>query len=415
MFRPYEINIAIRYLRARSGNGFISFISLVSMVGIALGVAVLVVVLSVMNGFERELQERILSMTAHATINGFDGPLPDWASIRRTALSNDGVLAAAPFVEGQGLLINGERSSGAGLRAVDPQLEATVSRVPELMQVGELSVLTPGSYNIVLGSALAEQLGVGLGDKVIAVVAQGRVTPAGIVPRMRRFTVAGIFNAGMYEYDRGLGLIAFADGQRLFQTGERATGLRLSVAEPLLAYDFARQLALGLGGPYYVSDWTRQHRNFFRSIKLTKTIMFIILLMVVGVAAFNIISTLAMVVRDKSSDIAILKTMGSRAGSISTIFAVQGTLIGLVGTLVGVLVGILLANQLTAIVTLLENLLGIDLLAADVYFISDLPAFVNPFEVAQITILAMVLVWVATLVPALRAARIEPAKALRHE
>jgi len=385
------------------------------MVGIALGVAVLVVVLSVMNGFERELQERILSMTAHATINGYDGPLPDWQSLRDRALENDEVVAAAPFVEGQGVLIQGERSSGAALRAVDPILEASVSRIPDLMLAGELSVLTPGSYNIILGSALAEQLGVTIGDKIIAVVAQGRVTPAGIVPRMRRFTVAGLFSAGMYEYDRGLGLIALADGQMLFQTGEEATGLRLSVADPLLAYDFARQLALSLGGPHYVTDWTRQHRNFFRSIKLTKTIMFIILLMVIGVAAFNIISTLAMVVRDKTPDIAILKTMGSRAGSISTIFAVQGTLIGLLGTSFGVLAGILLANRLTAIVRFLEDLLSIDLLAADVYFISDLPAFVNPFEVAQITVLAMVLVWIATLVPALRAARIEPAKALRHE
>lgn len=415
MFRPYEFNVAIRYLRARGGNGFISFISLVSIIGIALGVAVLVVVLSVMNGFERELQERILSMTAHATINGYDGPLSNWQSIRGRALANDGVVAAAPFVEGQGVLVSGERSSGTVLRAIDPQLEATVSRIPELMQTGELSALTPSSYNIILGSALAEQLGVGLGDKVIAVVAQGRVTPAGIVPRMRRFSVAGVFNAGMYEYDRGLGLIALADGQTLFQTGQEATGLRLSVAEPLLAYDFARQLALDLGGPYYVSDWTRKHRNFFRSIKLTKTIMFIILLMVIGVAAFNIISTLAMVVRDKTPDVAILKTMGSRAGSISTIFAVQGTLIGLMGTLTGVVAGVLLTKQLTAIVTWLENLLGIDLLAADVYFISDLPAFVNPLEVAQITILAMVLVWIATLVPAVRAARIEPAEALRHD
>ncbi len=415
MFRPYEVNLAMRYLRARSGNGFISFISLVSMIGIALGVAVLVVVLSVMNGFERELQQRILSMTSHATINGYEGPLRDWPGVRRLALGNPAVKAAAPFVEGQGVLIYGERSSGAALRAVDPELEATVSEVPNLLLAGELTDLEPGGYQIVLGNALAEELKVEVGAQVIAVVAQGRVTPAGIIPRMRRFTVVGIFSAGMYEYDRGLGLIALADGQKLFSTGEQATGLRLRVADPLSAYELARELAIELGGGYYISDWTRQHRNFFRSIKLTKTIMFIILLMVVGVAAFNIISTLAMVVRDKTSDVAILKTMGSRALSISTVFAVQGLLIGLVGTAVGVIGGVLLAKGLTSIVTTLESILGIDLLAADVYFISDLPTFVDPVEVTQITLLAMVLALLATLVPAVRAARIEPAKALRHE
>lgn len=415
MFRPYEINLAMRYLKARSGNGFISFISLVSMVGIALGVAVLVVVLSVMNGFERELQERILSMTSHATINGYEGPLRDWPGVRRLALSNPEVLAVAPFVEGQGVLINGERSSGAIMRAVDPELEATVSQVPDLLLAGELADLEAGSYNIILGSALAEELRVAVGDQLIAVVAQGRVTPAGIIPRMRRFNVVGIFTAGMYEYDRGLGLIALADGQKLFATGDEATGLRLRVQDPLLAYELARQLALELGGGYYIADWTRQHRNFFRSIKLTKTIMFIILLMVIGVAAFNIISTLAMVVRDKTSDIAILKTMGSRALSISTVFATQGALIGLVGTSLGVAGGVLLAKGLTRIVTTLEDVLGIDLLAADVYFISDLPTFVDPVEVGQITLLAMVLALVAALVPAVRAARIEPAKALRHD
>ena len=405
----------MRYLRSRSGNGFISFISLVSMVGIGLGVAVLIVVLSVMNGFEKELKDRILSTTSHATIVGYSGPLDDAEGMRRLALNTAGVDAVAPFVDGQGVLAVGERSTGTSVRGVDPELETTVSRLDELMTEGSIDDLTPGSFNIVLGVALAEQLKVSKGDRVILVIAQGRVTPAGIVPRMRRFTVAGVFEAGMFEFDRGLALISLADAAKLYTTGGRPTGLRLAVEDPLSAGFLARQLALDLGGGYYVSDWTRQHANFFRSIKLTKTIMFVILLMVVGVAAFNIVSTLAMVVRDKRADIAILKTMGSRPGSISAVFAAQGTLIGVIGTGLGVLLGLSIAAQLGRIVIWLEKLLGIDLLAADVYFISDLPTAVEPYETAQIVVLALILAVIATLLPSIRAARVEPAEALRHE
>ena len=417
MKQPYQLSIALRYLRARSRNGFISFISLVSMVGIGLAVAVLIVVLSVMNGFEYELQQRILGMVSDAAITGFDGPLDDWRAVRDRALEREDVVAAAPFVEGQGMIVGGEATATAGVavRGVEPLLEPAVSAIADVLREGSIEALQAGSFNMLIGSILAEELDVGVGDSVVLLLPRGRVTPAGIFPRLRSFTVAGVFEAGMYEYDRGLTFVNMRDAERLFGTDGRASGIRLAVTDIYSAGRVATELAIDLGGGFYVTDWTRQHVNFFRSIQLTKTIMFVILSLVVGVAAFNIVSTLVMVVRDKRGDIAILRSIGTSPLGILAIFANQGTLVGLLGTLFGVGLGLLVVTQLEAAVAVLEAWLNIDLLSAEVYFISDLPTRVNLGEIAQIALLALVLAVAATFYPAFSAARQPPAEALRYE
>jgi lipoprotein-releasing system permease protein len=414
---PYELRIGRRYLRS-TGNRFLSFISLMSMVGVAIGVGVLIVVLSVMNGFESELRSRILSVTSHATVSAFSAGLEDWPRLRDQALRHPGVRAVAPYVEGEALAI-GERSDGASsavtVRGVDPALEAQVSAIGERMQGGSLAALEPGAYRVLLGSEVAKRLGVGTGDTVVLAIAQGSVTPAGVVPRMRRFTVGGVFYSGMYEIDNGLALVHMADAGRLLRTGSDATGLRLAVRDPLRAPSVAREVALDLGGGLYVEDWTQRHANFFRSIELTKRMMFFILLLVVAVAAFNIVSTLVMAVKDKQPDIAILRTLGARPGSVLAVFATQGTVIGLLGTLGGVLLGVGLSLNLERLVHGLERLLGTRFMDASVYLMSDLPARVLPGDVALIAATAFALCCLSTLYPAWRAARTHPARALRHD
>ena len=344
MRQPYELSIALRYLRARSSHSFISFISAVSMIGIGLAVAVLIVVLSVMNGFEHELQQRILGMVSDATIGGYDGPLEDWQTLRARALQRPDVSAAAPFVEGQGMALGaGESLAGVIVRGVDPELELDVSSITDAIREGSIATLQPDSWAVVIGRALAEALAVGVGDKIVLVLAAGRMTPAGFLPDHRRFEVTGIFEAGMYEYDRGLVFVNFADAARLFRTQGRATGVRLNVtdfyAASRVATELATELANEKGSNFYVDDWTRQHSTYFRSIQLQKSIMFVILSLVIAVAAFNIVSTLMMVVRDKRGDIAILRSFGAAPRAIMTVFASQGTLIGVVGTLLGVVLG----------------------------------------------------------------------------
>ena len=414
---PYELRIGRRYLRS-TGNRFLSFISLMSMLGVAIGVAVLIVVLSVMNGFERELRERILSMTSHATVTTFGAGLQDWPALRERALANPAVEAVAPYVEGEALLI-GERSDGVSaavaLRGIDPGLETQVSAIGERLRSGSLEALQPGSYRMLLGTEVAARLGVAAGDTVVAAIAQGTVTPAGVVPRMRRFTVAGVFYSGMYEIDNGLALVNLGDAGRLFRTGEDVSGLRLKVRDPLRAPSVAREVARGMDGGFLVEDWTQRHANFFRSIELTKRMMFFILLLVVAVAAFNIVSTLVMAVKDKQPDIAILRTLGARPGSVLAIFATQGTVIGLLGTLGGVALGVLLSVNLERLVHGLERLLGTRFMDASVYLMSDLPARVEAADVALIAATAFALCCLSTLYPAWRAARTHPAKALRHD
>ncbi len=413
--RRFEYWIGNRYVRSRSGNSFVSLISAISIGGIAIAVTVLIVVLSVVNGFERELQERLLAMTSHANIEDVDGRLPDWQRLVGEATDNPRVRAAAPYIDGQALLMAGERLSGAELRGIDPPLEEKVSGIGGTMRAGELADLVPGKFRIVLGVELADELGVGVGDKVTVTLAEGMVTPAGVVPRTKRFTVGGIYRVGMYEFDRRLAFVTFEDAQRLYRKKGVASGVRLAVTDIYAAPEIVREVARDHGVLVLVSDWTRRHVNFFRSIQITKSILFVILLLVIAVAAFNIVSTLVMVVRDKQADIAILRTIGASPRSILRVFVTQGTIIGVAGTVTGVLAGVLVATNLEAIVSFFESVLGIKFLAADVYFISDLPSELRAGDVLRIASIALVLALVSTIYPAWVAARTAPAEALRYD
>ena len=415
MAAKYEYWIGRRYVRSRSTNGFISLISAISMLGIAIAVAVLIVVLSVVNGFERELRERLLAMSAHATIEEEGERLPNWPLWVGTAEATDGVTAAAPYIEGQGLLMLDRKLSGAQFRGIDPEFESRVSGVDKTLLDGSIDSLHGGAYNIILGVELAEALGASVGDRVTVTLAEGIVTPAGVVPRTKRFTVSGIYRVGMYEFDRRLAFINLADAQKLFRLGSDVSGIRLAVSDVFAAPQLVREAAIAGGGGVMVSDWTRRHINFFRSIQITKSILFVILLMVIAVAAFNIVSTLVMVVKDKRADIAILRTVGATPASILRVFVTQGTIIGVVGTLAGVAGGVLLSLNLESIVQFMEATFGVKFLASDVYFISDLPADLRVADVVRISSIALVLALLSTLYPAWRGARTLPAEALRYD
>jgi len=413
---PYEWLIATRYLRSAHRRGFVSFVALMSVLGLTLGVATLIVVLSVMNGFERELRSRILSVTSHATLAGLDGTLSDWQSVQRQTLRQPGVQAAAPYIEEQAMLANGSRLAGATVRGVLPAEERRATGLAQHVTAGRLEDLQAGGYNTILGSALARELNVRVGDAVVLIAPQGTATPTGVVPRMRRFRVVGLFESGMYEFDRGLALVHLTDAARLFRLGARVTGIRLALQDPLRAPSTVRRIALALGGAgFYVSDWTRNHANFFRSIEITKSMMFVILLMIVAVAAFNIVATLVMIVKEKQTDIAILRTLGAGPPNVLTMFALQGVMIGLAGTLLGAALGTVLSDNLQSLVGGLERLLGTQFLDARVYYMSELPAYVEALDVVRVCGVALVLCALATIYPAWRAARTAPAEALRHE
>ncbi|RMF96382.1 MAG: lipoprotein-releasing ABC transporter permease subunit [Gammaproteobacteria bacterium] len=412
---PYELLIGLRYLRSRNRNRFISFISLISMLGIAIAVAVLIVVMSVMNGFEYEVRDRILRVISHAAMTGWDGRMQDWRLAADIAQAHPQTRAVAPFVSGQGMLVGASEISGVEFRGIDPASERQVSELDALIEQGSLDSLEPGRYRVVIGRDLAELLDVGIGDRLILMVAEGVTTPAGLVPRMRRFEVSGIFYAGMYEFDRGLIFVARADAARLLRLGDAVSGIRIATRDPRAAPATIREVARAFGRDVYITDWTRQHANFFRSIQLTRSIIFVILLLVVGVAAFNIVSTLVMVVREKRGDIAILRTVGAPAQGILAIFMAQGALVGLAGTLAGSLFGLAIAANLDLLVGLAERWFGWQILAPDVYFISEFPSRVQAADVWRVAGIAFGLALISTIYPAWRAARTRPAEALRHE
>jgi lipoprotein-releasing system permease protein len=412
---PYEWLIGTRYLRSTHRRGFVSFVALMSVFGLMLGVATLITVLSVMNGFERELRNRILSVTAHATLSGIDGYMDNWREVRDSALKQPGVLAVVPYVEEQSMLSFGVNVAGAAVRGVLPEEESKATGLGQHLSAGRLDDLVPGQYHIILGSALARELHAKMGSQVILIAPEGTATPTGVVPRMRRFLVTGIFQSGMYEFDRGLALVHMSDAARLYHLGERVTGVRFALQDPLKAHSTVVQLARSLGGTYYVSDWTLNHINLFKNIELTKSMMFVILLMIVAVAAFNIVATLVMIVKEKQTDIAILRTLGAGPPNILATFAIQGVMIGLGGTLLGAALGTVLSKNLESLVAWLERLLGTQFLDASVYYMSDLPAYVEGMDVVRVCTVAFLLCAAATIYPAWRASRTAPADALRHE
>jgi lipoprotein-releasing system permease protein len=385
------------------------------MLGIALGVTALITVLSVMNGFEKELRDRILGMASHATVTTYTGRLPDWQGMQQALADNERIVAMAPYVRGESMLSLGKQVSGALLRGVLPAMEGDVSDVVSHINGGDLDLLEEGKYSIVLGSELAIALGAGIGDSITVVSPQVTIGPTGILPRLRRFTVVGIFEVGMYEYDRGVALVHIKDAARLFRLDDNVTGLRLKLDDIFAAPQIARALSAELPLDYRVEDWTRQHANFFRAVKTEKRVMFIILTLIIAVAAFNIVSTLVMVVTDKRADIAILRTLGASPGSIMTIFIIQGIVIGAMGTALGVAGGLALALNIETIVPAIEGLFNVEFLAADVYYISDVPSELHWDDVWIMASVSLGLSLLATLYPAWRAARTQPAEALRYE
>ena len=414
---PYELFVGLRYTRAKRRNHFISFISMTSMVGIGLGVAALIVVLSVMNGFQDELRNRILGVASHLQITGPNNVLEDWQTLEKAVAGAPHVQASAPYIMAQGMLSFGQAVQGTIIRGVLPDAEDKVAELGSHMRAGKLTSLRPGEFGIVLGTELAQSLGVGLGDKVVLMAPQGQFTPTGVVPRIKQFRVVGLFEIGMYEYDAGLALIHMQDAAKLYRMGDGISGVRLKLDDLFGAPNVAKALGVRLMGVgnYYITDWTQQHANFFRAIQMEKRVMFIILTLIVAVAAFNIVSTLVMAVTDKRADIAIMRTFGASPRSIMQIFMVQGALIGIIGTVVGAFFGVLIALNIETIVPFIERVLGVQFLAKDVYYISDLPSKLLWTDVSVIVVLSFVLSLLATLYPSWRAARINPAEALRYE
>jgi lipoprotein-releasing system permease protein len=415
MFQPKELFIGLRYTRAKRKNHFVSFIAFISIAGVALGVFALIVVLSVMNGFGNELRDRTLSMTSHATLSGFNGTLSNWPQALDKVLQQPGVNGAAPYIQKEVMLANGNRVSGALINGILPVQEASVSDVGEKMVSGRLSDLNAGGFGIVLGRELANTLGVYEGDRVTVITPEASVTAVGVMPRLRRFRVVGVFEVGMNQFDGGMAYVHLEDAAKLFKFDDKVSGVRLKLQDLFEAPRITHELDTTLGEDYWVRDWTTQHKNFFKALRTEKTVMFIILLMVIAVAALNIVSTLMMSVTDKEADIAILRTMGITPGSIMAIFMVQGAFIGLFGTVIGVATGVPVALNVFEIVSWLEQLFHTDFLPADVYYVSDIVAEVRFKDVATYAVSAFCITILATIYPAWRASRTLPAEALRYE
>ncbi len=419
MFHPLSLYVGLRYTRAKRRNHFISFISLISMLGIMLGIWALIVVLSVMNGFHTEIQTRILGMASHATLADPYGAMPQWRELLERVRRHQAVVGAAPFVELQAMLVNGSSVSGAQVRGILPVEEDQVADLRRDMIAGDLDALAGGAFNIVLGQELAAYLGVGVGDKVTVVTPQVSVTPVGVMPRLKAFTVSGLFAVGMSDYDRHAGFVHIEDAAKLMRLGDGVTGLRLKLTDmfeaPRLSREIAQDLAYDLGASFRVVDWTAHHKNFFAALRTEKRMMSIILFLIVAVAAFNIVSTLVMVVTDKRPDIAILRTLGASPARIMAIFIVQGTAIGVVGTLLGIVGGVVLALNVEPVVAGIEGLFGVHFLDPNIYYISKLPSDVRFNDVVRVAGGAFAMSVVATFYPAWRAARTDPAEALRYE
>ena len=414
MFKPIPVAIGLRYLRAKRRNGFISFISLASVLGIALGVTALITTLAVMSGFQREIRDRMLQMAAHATVSAYGEPIADWPRAVAVALADKRVAGAAPYVEKEAL-ITGVRNQPGLVRGVVPAEERKVSVLGDKMVDGKLESLAEGEFNIVLGRELAMWLGVGVGDTVLVTTSDFRSTPVGAMPRIKRFTVSGMFEVGYNEYDKGMAFVHMADLQRVLRMGAGVTGVRLRLHDMDQSWNVARDLALELGGSNRVSDWTSDNANMFRALKMEKVIMAVLLSLIIAMGAFNLVSSQVMLVTDKQADIAILRTLGLSPRGVMQVFVVQGTMIGIVGTVLGVVGGILLTLNLENILQLIENVFGVKLLPEDVYYITGLPTDLQAFDVIVIACIALAMAFVATIYPAWRAARTAPAEALRYE
>lgn len=412
---PFEAFIGLRYLRAKRRNGFVSFISLVSVIGIALGVMALIVVLSVMNGFQKEIRARMLGVVSHVEVSSYQGRLDGWQAVQQRVAKEAGVVATAPFVAAQGLLTHGGAVRGVMVRGVQPAAEDRVVDVGRHMVNGRFDAIQPGSYGILLGVELARALGVSMGDKVTLLTPQGNVTPAGMIPRIKQFTVVGLFKIGMYEYDASLAMVDLKDAQVLFRLGDAVSGVRLKLADPFAAPALKSQLYSVLPGTVSIVDWTDMNATYFRAVQIEKRMMFIILTLIVAVAAFNLVSSLVMVVTDKQADIAILRTLGASPASVMKIFMIQGAVAGVLGTLAGVAGGLAIAHNLDVILPAIETVLGTKLLSSDVYMIDYLPSDVQYADVITITVISLLLALLATVYPSWRAARTQPAEALRYE
>lgn len=415
MFKPLSFYIGLRYTRAKRRNGFISFISLASMIGIALGVAVLITVLSVMNGFDIHIRQGIFSLAPQISMTGVENKLNNWQPLQQRLTTFPNIVATAPYVQGQGIFKNQDIVEPVVVMGIDPSQEIKLNELSQKMTVGNLNNLQTGKFGVVLGAELANSLGAVLGSKVILITPQMSVTPAGVTPRFKRFTVVGIFQAGNgFGFDSRLAFIQLQDAQALFMMNNAISGIHAKLPDPYMAINVAQQLQIAFPNTL-VSNWTDEYGAFFKAIALEKTMMFLILLLIVAVAAFNLVSSLVMVVNDKQADIAILRTYGATPSFIMRIFIVQGMIVGLVGTLLGLIGGILLALNVTAIVNGIQNLFGVQLFQSSVYYITYLPSKLEAGDIIEIAIIAILLSLLATIYPAWRASRTQPAEALRYE
>jgi lipoprotein-releasing system permease protein len=412
----YELFIGLRYTRAKRRNHFISFISLISLLGITLGMTALITVMSVMNGFQKEVRTRILGVASHIQVSSIDGKLTEWRHVAGEALRHPEVEAAAPFISAQGMVSHDQIVSGVAVRGILPEMENEVADFAGMMVDGELNALAPGQFGMVIGRELARALGVFTGDKIVLISPQGQVTPAGILPRLKQFTITGIFQAGHFEYDSSLVLIHLADAQKLYRMGDdEVSGVRLKLRDLFHAPQVAQELAPMISAEVFISDWSRQHANYFRAIQIEKRMLSLILALIIAVAAFNIVSTLVMAVTDKQPDIAILRTLGASPRSIMKVFIVQGTLIGVLGTTLGVIGGVLLAYNIEAVIAAIERVFSVQFLSREVYYISEIPSDLQFADVVMVAAVSFVLTLLATLYPSYRASKVNPAEALRYE